>query len=71
VRVLVEQRRARGWKRLATLASDRYGIFTALLRRKVVQPAAPPRPTVLTTYRAAVLRDAPSAYRRLGVRDHG
>ena len=66
VRVIIEQRRASGWRRLATLAADRYGIFSADLRRKIVQPPARAATSVLTAYRAAVLQDAPTAYWRLG-----
>src|SRR5262249_47937124 len=67
LRVIIEQRRAGGgWKRISTLRADRYGIFSAVLRRKLVQPRARRAPSMLTTYRGAVLQDAPTAYWRLG-----
>jgi len=65
-RVLVEQRRAGSWKRLATVRSDRFGIFSAVLKRPVLQPR-PPRPVPMrTSYPAAVLADQPTSYWRLG-----
>lgn len=63
-RVIVEQRQPRRWKRLATIRSDRYGIFQRLIRRKIVQPR-PVRAVGSTSYRAAVLADSPASYWRL------
>ncbi len=65
-RVIIEQRRARSWRRIATLRADRYGIFTARLKRKIAPFRAHPIASTLTTYQGAVLQDAPSAYWRLG-----
>jgi len=64
-RVVVEQRRGKGGKPLATLKSDRFGIFSKLLH-KIADPPAPPQLSVLTTYSSAVLADSPSDYWRLG-----
>lgn len=65
-RVIVEQRRARIWKRLSTIRSDRYGIFTAVLRRPIGKPKRRTPSVVRTGYSAAVLADSPASYWRLG-----
>lgn len=65
-RVIIEQRWSAGWKRLATLRSNRYGIFSAVLRKKIVRPPRPAPPAVPKPYRAAVLADSPTSYWRLG-----
>jgi hypothetical protein len=65
-RVVVEQRGRRTWKRIATIRSNRYGIFAAVLHRKLARPAAGPPPVVLAAYRSAVLADSPMSYWRLG-----
>jgi hypothetical protein len=66
VRVIVEQRRARSWRRLATIRADEFGIFSAVLKKRIGRPPPRPQPSVLTTYQAAVLQDEPDAYWRLG-----
>jgi hypothetical protein len=65
-RVIIEQRRAHGWRRLSTIGSGGDGIFTALLGRKIGEPPPRAQPSVLTTYASSVLHDAPTAYWRLG-----
>ncbi len=65
-RVIVEQRLLRTWKRLATVRSDRYGIFTAVLHRTIVQPQKPTPSILRIPYRAAVMADFPASYWRLG-----
>jgi hypothetical protein len=65
-RAIVEQRLARSWKRLSTIRSDRYGIFTAVLRRAIPKPKLPTPSVVRTGYSAAVLADFPTSYWRLG-----
>lgn len=64
-RIVLEQRRSRSWKRVATLRSDRYGIFQAVLRRKLVRPRPVPS-MVHKSYSAAVVADSPTSYWRLG-----
>jgi hypothetical protein len=64
--VIIEQRRAHSWRRLATLRSDGHGIFTALLKGRIASPSPPKQPSVLDTYSGTVMRDTPSAYWRLG-----
>jgi hypothetical protein len=65
-RVIIEQRRARSWRRLATLRANSDGIFTARLKRKISSPRPHLLASTLTTYQGAVLQDGPSAYWRLG-----
>jgi Concanavalin A-like lectin/glucanases superfamily len=65
-RVILEQRLPRTWRQVGTIRADRYGIFTALLRRRFDQPK-PPAPSVLDrSYAATVLADRPTSYWRLG-----
>jgi Concanavalin A-like lectin/glucanases superfamily/Cellulase (glycosyl hydrolase family 5) len=64
-RVAIEQRLPSKWKRITTLKSDANGIFSKVLRRRIVQPKAPRPAFVTTRYRTAVLADHPTAYWRL------
>jgi len=65
-KVVVEQRLPARWKRLATLKANANGIFSSVLRNRIVQPKAPPAASSATTYSRAVLADHPTDYWRLG-----
>ncbi len=61
--VLVEENAGDGWRRLAKLRADRYGIFAGHIRALARVPLGARRPLPpRSTYRRAVLRDSPVSY---------
>lgn len=61
--VLVEENAGAGWRRLARIRADRYGIFAGHIRALAPAPRGARRlPAPTFTYRQAVLHDSPISY---------